>query len=69
MNLFGNLARVCSVVWQNSLVYVTYTIKKELQKFCNLRFIRIFAVTVSAALPIRTANQGGTFTFTSYEIF
>ena len=46
---------------------MTYTIKKELQIFCNLRSIRIFAVTVSAALPIRTANQGGTFAFTSYE--
>ena len=36
------------------------------KKFVLSMIIRIFAATESATLPIRTANQGGSFAFYGY---
>ena len=36
------------------------------KKFVLSMIIRIFAATESATLPIRTANQGGSFAFYEY---
>ncbi len=54
-----SIKHICHNLSFNSISY-TKNCKLFKQRFVFLKNIRIFAVTDSATLPIRTANQGGT---------